>query len=55
MSELFLEELVSHGNEGDRESTAEEEDEVNCQLVSETSIFLSDFNFNLLGLSLTCC
>ena len=36
ITELFLEELVSHGNEGDGESTAEEEDEVNCQLVSET-------------------
>ena len=33
---LFLQELMSHGQEGDREPTAEEENEVDSQLVSAT-------------------
>ena len=44
LSKLFLEELVSHGNEGDGESAAKEEDEVDCQLVSETQSLLSVFS-----------
>ena len=34
-SRLFLEQLVSHSKEGDGESTAEEQNEVNSQLVSK--------------------
>ena len=54
VSDLFLEELMSHGNEGDGQSTTEEEDEVNSQLVSETLIFSvwSDFYIFIV---LTCC
>ena len=34
-SDLFLEELVSHGEEGDGEAAPEEQDEVHSQLVSK--------------------
>ena len=34
-SDLFLEELVSHGEEGDGETASEEQNEVNSQLVSK--------------------
>ena len=34
-SHLFLQELVSHGQEGNGEATTEEQDEVSSQLVSK--------------------
>ena len=34
-SHLFLEELVSHGEEGDRQAASEEHNEVSSQLVSK--------------------